>query len=218
MRYGARALWRRWTWLLLTALAGPALAGAQEYTADRAITPPAELAPAVGRALVQPGFQIRKSGSLYCEIWLRSHPPSGPASQEPNVTLPNIPPGTLVGVIRFAAAGADRRGQTVRAGVYTLRYGMMPRNDAHQGAARQRDFLLLSPAAEDRDPTATPKFDALVALSRKASGSAHPAILSIWKSGAESAGFGEQGDSDWVLETRLGDTPVAIVIAGTAGE
>ncbi|HEX5227174.1 MAG TPA: hypothetical protein VFW44_05665 [Bryobacteraceae bacterium] len=132
--------------------------------------------------------------------------------------MDSIPLGALVGVIRFDGSAEDRHGQTIRPGIYTLRYGLMPRDDAHQGAARQRDFLLLSPAAEDRDPNAMLKFDALMALSRKASGSAHPAVLSIWKSREESSGFGEQGDSDWVLDTRLGETPVAIVIAGAAGE
>lgn len=208
---------RSFTWIGLFLLSA-ALAGAQEYTADRATVLPAELAPAVARVLEQPGFQIRKGGQPYCEIWLRSHPPMGEASREPNVTLPDIPAGALLGVIRYDAPGVDRHGQTIRPGVYTLRYGVMPRDDAHQGAARQRDFLLLSPAAEDRDPVATPKLETLLALSRKASEHTHPAILSIWRPAAEAAGFGEQGDSDWVLETRLGATPVAIVVAGTAGE
>ena len=213
MRLGAISF-RRIGLFLVTA----ALVGAQEYTADRASLPPAELAPAMAQALEQPGFLIRKSGQPYCEIWLRSHPPSGEASREPDVTLPDIPAGALLGVIRYDAAGADRHGQSIRPGVYTLRYGIMPRDDAHQGAARQRDFLLLSPASEDRDPAATLKLETLLALSRKASASAHPAILSIWRPATEAAGFGEQGDSDWVLETRLGATPVAIVVAGTAGE
>ena len=45
----------------------------------------------------------------------------------------------------------------------------MPMNDTHQGAAPQRDFLFMTPAGDDRDLNATPNFDALVAMSRKAS-------------------------------------------------
>lgn len=200
----------------------PAMLWAQQYTADKAGPVPAELAPAIAQALEKPGFQIKKDGSAYCSIWLRSHLPSGPRSQEqngalPNVTLPNIVPGALLGVIRFDAPGSDRRGVSIQPGVYTLRYEIMPMNDDHQGAAPQRDFLLLSPAAEDRDLNAAPNFDALVALSRQVSRTAHPAVLSIRKAGGDSAGFSQQGDSDWVLEAPVGDTMIAIVLAGTAG-
>jgi hypothetical protein len=119
-------------------------------------------------------------------------------------------------VIRFNAAGSDRRGQRIQPGVYTLRYGIMPMNGAHQGAAPQRDFLLLTPAAEDGNLNSTPNFDTLVAMSRKASHTAHPAVLSFWKADTDSPGFSQQGDSDWVLQSNVGDTPVAIIVVGTA--
>lgn len=117
-----------------------------------------------------------RAGSANCaayrEIWLRPSLPSGAGSNEqkptpPNVTLATIPQGALLGVLRFDGNGSDRRGQTIQAGVYTLRYGIMPANGRHQGAAPQRDFLLLTSAAEDRDGNATPSFDALLAMSRK---------------------------------------------------
>lgn len=204
----------RWAGLVILA---SAISWAQQYTADKAGSEPAELAPAIAQALKKPGFQIKKNGSAYCSIWLRSHLPSGPRPEEQNVTLPEIPPGTLVGVIRFDAPAMDRRGQNIPPGLYTLRYAMMPRNDAHQGAERQRDFLLLSPAGEDRDLNSAPSFDALVAMSGKVSGTAHPAVLSIRKASADAAGFSEEGDSDWVLEAQAGDTAIAIIVAGIAG-
>ena len=193
------------------------MAWGQQYAADRSGPPPAEVAPGIAQALEKPGFQISNNRTAYCEIWLRTNPPAGARSQEQNVTLPNIPPGALLGVIRFDGPGSDRRGQTIQPGVYTLRYGIMPANDDHQGAGRQRDFLLLTPSAEDRDLNATPNFDALVAMSRKASRTAHPAVLSVRKADADATGFSQQGDSDWVLETKVGDTPIAIIVAGTAG-
>ena len=119
-------------------------------------------------------------------------------------------------MIRFDSDGFDRRGQRVQRGVYTLRYGIMPMNGSHEGAAPQRDFLLLTPAAEDRDLNATPDFDAVVAMSRKASHTAHPAVLSFWKAETDSPGFSQQGDTDWVLEAKIGDTPVAIIVVGAA--
>ena len=208
----------RWTWPWLLA---PAVLWGQQYKADRAGAPPAELASGIAQALEKNGFQISNQGAAYCGIWLRANLPSGARAGEqnaalPNVTLPNIPQGALLGVIRFDAAAVDRRGQSIKAGVYTLRYGIMPMNGSHQGAAPQRDFLLLTPAAEDRDLNATPNFDTLVAMSRKASHSAHPAVLSLWKAATDSPGFSQQGDTDWVLEAKVGDTPIAIIVAGTA--
>jgi hypothetical protein len=204
----------RWAGFLLVA---PAIVCGQQYTADKAGPLPSELAPGMAQALQKPGYQISSNGHPYCEIWLRATPPSGAHSTEPNVTLPNIPVGAALGVIRFDGAGLDRHGQTIQPGVYVLRYGIMPMNDDHQGAARQRDFLLLVPSAEDRDLNTTPKLDTLMALSRKASRTAHPAVLSVWKTEADSPGFSQQGDSDWVLEAKVGDTPIAIIVAGTAG-
>jgi hypothetical protein len=208
----------RWSWPWLLA---PAMLWGQQYKADRAGTPPPEVASGIAQALAKNGFQISNQGAAYCGIWLRASLPSGTRLGEqnaslPNVTLPNIPQGTLLGVIRFDAAALDRRGESIKAGVYTLRYGIMPMNGSHQGAAPQRDFLLLTPAAEDRDLNATPNFDALVAMSRKASHSAHPAVLSLWKAATDSPGFSQQGDTDWVLEAKVGDTPIAIIVAGTA--
>jgi hypothetical protein len=192
----------------------------QQYKADRSGPPPPEVAPGIAQALEKPGFQISRDGAAYCEIWLRASLPPGPSRKQsaaaPNVTFANIPQGALLGVIRFDAGGSDRRGQTIQAGVYTLRYGLMPMNGDHQGAAPQRDFLLLTPAAEDRDLNAAPDFDALVAMSRKASRTSHPAVLSFWKAASDSPGFSQKDDTDWVLESTVGGTPIAIIVAGTA--
>jgi hypothetical protein len=203
----------RWVGPLLLAVAS---VWGQQYKADKAGPPPPEVASGIAQALDKTGFRVDRAGAPYCEIWLRVSLPSGATSNQPNVTLPTTTPGALLGVIRFDAAGSDRRGQTIQPGVYTLRYGIMPMNDDHQGAAPQRDFLLLTPAAEDRDLNATPTFDALVAMSRKASHTPHPAVLSFRKADADSPGFSQQGDTDWVLESKVGDIPIAIIVVGTA--
>lgn len=187
-----------------------------QYRSEPAGAPPADVAPAIAQALQKDGIKITNNGTAYCEVWFRTTKPSGPASTEENVTLPSVPMGALLGVIRFDGKGADRRGQTIKAGVYTLRYGIMPINGDHQGAAPQRDFLLMTPAADDKDLNATPNFDALVAMSRKASGTPHPAVLSFWKADNATPGFSKQGDSDWVLQTKLGDTPIDVILIGFA--
>lgn len=187
-----------------------------QYQSAAAGPPPPEVAPAIAQALQKDGVKISNGGAAYCEIWFRTEKPSGAKTTEENVTLPSLPVGALVGVIRFDGKGSDRRGQTIKAGVYTLRYGIMPINGDHQGAAPQRDFLLMTPAAEDQDLNSTPAFEALVAMSRKASGTPHPAVLSVWKADSDTPGLSKQGDSDWVLQTKIGDTPIAVILVGVA--
>jgi hypothetical protein len=184
-----------------------------QYTAQPAGDPPPGVA-----GLNKAGAKIvGGNGSAYAEIWLRSTMPAGPATGETSVTLPTIPPGSLLGVLRFPAKGSDRRGQTIAPGVYTLRYGNYPVNGNHQGVAPQRDFLVLVPVALDKSGDAISDFDALMELSRKASGTPHPAVLSFWRADADQKpGLEKQGEKDWVLTAKIGDTAVSIILIGAA--
>ena len=187
-----------------------------QYKMEPAGAPPSDLAPALASTLQQQGVKITApGGALYCEVWLRTQAPSGAKSTDDAVVLPTIPQGALLGVIRFAGPAQDRRGQPVKAGLYTMRYSQYPVNGDHQGVAPQRDFALLVPAGEDKDPNSNPNFDALVALSVKASGTPHPAVLSIWNSSADKfPTFSKQGDHDWVLEAKMGDLAISIILVG----
>jgi hypothetical protein len=202
------------TKLLPFALFSASLAFAQ-YKMEPTGAPPSDLAPAFAAALEQQGFKISgPGGSVYCEVWFRAQLPSGPKSTDGAVTM-SIPQGALLGVIRFAGPAQDRRGQSLKAGTYTMRYSQYPVNGDHQGVAPQRDFALLVRIADDADPSATPAFDALVALSAKASGTPHPAVLSIWSSASDKfPNFSKQGDHDWVLDAKVGGVPVSIILAG----
>ena len=121
----------------------------------------------------------------------------------------------MLGVIRFPSQGSDRRGQVIKPGVYTLRYSMFPINGDHQGVAPQRDFFVLSRIEDDQDASAKPNFDALMALSRKASGTQHPLVMSIWKADDQNQSFSQQGD-DWILQRKMGDTNLAMIVIGKA--
>ena len=189
-----------------------------QYKLEPAGPPPSDLPPAVAGALQKDGSKIvAGSGTAFCEIWFRSTAPSGPKTAEDGVTLPTIPQGSLLGALRFPARGADRRGQNINPGVYALRYALQPVNGDHQGVAPQRDFLVMIPAADDPGPDAKPGFDDLMKLSRKASGTPHPAVLSM--SASSNAKFPElkkEGENDWALHAKIGDTPVEVILVGKA--
>jgi hypothetical protein len=156
-------------------------------------------------------------GKVWCEVWFRKALPAGFTSTESDVTWKSVPIGTLLGAIRFPAAGLDRRGQPIKPGVYTLRYGNYPINGDHQGVAPQRDFLVLTPAAVDQDPKQVAKFDDLMNMSRKASGGPHPAVLSMWLVESDfQPGLELMGEHDWVLKTTIGNAKVAVILVGKA--
>lgn len=187
-----------------------------QYKSESAGAPPSELAPTIAAALQKDGAKITNAGAAYCQIWLRTQKPAG-GKGEDNATLGPVPQGALLGVIKFDGKGQDRRGQNIKPGVYTLRYALIPINGDHQGAAPQRDFVVMSPAANDTDLNATLAFDALMDMSRKASGTPHPAVLSLWKADSDfTPGLAKQGENDWVLQTKLGDTPIALIVIGIA--
>jgi hypothetical protein len=185
------------------------------HTMEPAGPPPSDLNPAIASTLQKDGIKVLDGKKVWCELWFVSAVPAGPKSSEEAVTLPNIPQGAYLGIIRFPERGADRRGQTIKPGMYTLRYGNYPQNGDHQGVEPQRDFLVLSPVADDQDVKKNLSFDALVAQSRKASSTPHPAVLSMWRVESDfKPGISQQGESDWVVQTKIGDVPVAVIVAG----
>ena len=134
--------------------------------------PPADLAAGV-TARLAPAAKVA-IGSTTLEIWLvqsLERTAEGPGWS-------NVDSGTLVGAVRVSGEFKEIRGKAVKPGVYTLRYGLQPQNGDHLGISAFRDFLLLSPAALDKDPKVL-GFDGAVALSKEVIGTAHPASLSL---------------------------------------
>jgi hypothetical protein len=194
-----------------------ALTALAQYKTEAGGAPSTALKPDLVKQLQPQGVKIlRADGSVLCEVWLRASSP-GTAAVEEAATF-GIPQGALLGAIHFPAKHEDRRGQTIQPGVYTLRYSMFPVNGDHQGVAPQRDFVLITPAADDSDPAATPNFETLVRWSRKASGTPHPAVFSIWKQepGDFRAGFDKVGDHDWAFQGKLNDLLFAMILVGRA--
>ena len=189
-----------------------------QYKMEPVAAAPAGLAPELAAAIEPAGYRVvSAAGSPVCEIWFAKSLPSQPKSTEDGVTLPTLPHGTLLGVVNMPAAGADRRGQLLKPGLYTLRYSIYPQDGNHIGAAPQRDFALLVPAAEDKDPAARPTYEQLMPMSTKASGTPHPAVLGIYPSSSEKLpSFAKEGERDWVLNVKVGGTPLAVILVGRA--
>src|SRR5262245_59358212 len=156
----------------LATLAGVAHAQSLTPSAQPA-PPPTELAAGIKAELQKSGFKV-VAGDVTLEFWWASAVKMTAEGEG----WDNVDSGTLVGAARITGNFKEIRGKPVKAGVYTLRYGLQPQNGDHLGISTFREFLLLSPAAVDQDPKTT-GFDGAVALSKQTIGTAHPAALSL---------------------------------------
>jgi hypothetical protein len=146
----------------LALLAAPAAQAAGGVERIGAVSGP--VSDAVKAALDPQGYHVTLSdGSV--DVWLAKEI--------------GLDPYKFVGVLTLPTPRGDFRGQTIRAGTYTLRYAKMPSDGNHMGAAPTTDFLLLEKAADDPDPAANPTWEKLTEASKNAALTNHPAPLNL---------------------------------------
>lgn len=130
---------------------------------------PAEFAAPVAAAMT-PGGVKAAVGTNTVTFWFVKELPANAWAE--------LKEGTLVGAVKIDKDFRDVRGRVIKAGAYTLRYGIQPANGDHLGVSPYREFLLLSPAKLDTD-VAVKAHDPLVELSKETIGGSHPAVWSI---------------------------------------
>ena len=180
---------------------------------------------ALKKALEPIGYRVLlDDGSEWCKIWLAASVPASGKTDVEGALFPQLAESTLIGVISFAKPATDYRGQAVQPGLYTLRYELLPNDGNHLGVADNRDFALLVRAVDDPDPNANFDFKQLVALSRKATGSAHPGPINLVQPASDTVpAVSNDGQEHWMfadkLKMRSGE-PLLIgsVVKGKAAE
>jgi hypothetical protein len=175
----------------------------QEYRVEKISTaaPADEISAEIAGQLQAEGFKIVKGESrTLCEVWLANEWPISASAKTTAEILYPLTPGQLIGVIRYPRKAADFRDQEIPSGVYTLRYGLQPVDGAHVGTSLTRDFLLLLPAAADRDPQVL-EYKPLTAASKETTGTAHPGILSLQKPAEEGEALAirENAEKEWTI-------------------
>ena len=130
---------------------------------------PTEIAAPVAAKVAPGGVRATANGTNITFWWV---------ADLPGASWADVPEGTLVGAVKLGADMRDIRGRPLKASVYTLRYAVQPKSDDHFGVSPFRNFLLLSPAAVDKDPAAVDQ-KATIELSKQTLGGDHPAVWSI---------------------------------------
>src|SRR5262249_21040592 len=211
--------------LLLFFVFGPAriawAAGNGDYKIETigALTE-AKVAEPVRNVLSDKGMKIvGKAGKIVCEIWFRKEVPVTGSSVE-GATFGQIPESALIGVIHFPAETSDFRGQAIKPGFYTLRFGLSIQDGNHLGVSPSRDFFLLCPVGEDNNPKDISAADA-IKLSRIATGAGHPspwALTYPTTNEKELPKIVTNEHEHVILETKLktksGELAVGLIVVG----
>lgn len=163
--------------VLLFALVLAAQGGAKVETTSALSE--AAVAEAVRSALDAKGLKVLgEAGKPLCEVWFRRELVTE-KKEIPGAVFGQITEGSFVGVVHFPQPNSDFRGQQIKAGFYTMRYALILEDGNHQGVSATKDFVLLAPVSEDKDPNVNMTTEQLLKLSRAASGSAHPSPWSL---------------------------------------
>jgi len=216
----------RFVVLMAVLLLGAALnARAASYKLEPVSTAPEGLSVSLKAVLQPEGYKIvNDQGVAWCEVWVRREISNLGKPASPDAKYPALHLGELLGVMKFGAPGSDYRGQSIKPGVYTLRYCLILQDGNHLGAAPIPDFVLLVPASEDtKDPDALMSTEEVVALSRKASGTNHPAVINLASppAAASSSTLEKDEMEHWVLKVKAqskpaADLPIGIIVVGRA--
>ena len=207
--------------ILASQLVLAGMAFGQTYKVESAGAPPAADLPQPLQDVVesQGARVVNGQGGTLLEVWLSKTVPSKSASNSSDFLYGSLSEGEFLGVLHFPAQGADFRGQAIKPGFYTLRYGLIPQDGNHMGVNPTRDVLVLSPIAVDKDLSTALKFDDLVKLGRQASGTPHPGfLLGAPVNGDSFPAVVKDDQGHWNLQVKLhgasGEIPLAVTVVG----
>ena len=207
--------------LLLAQLLLTAAAYSQSYKAEAIGAPPADVPKALQDLLQAQGAKmVNDKGVTLAEVWLRKDFPPKAVAATSDVLYGALVDGAFAGVLHFPQDTADYRGQTIKAGFYTMRHVLIPQDGNHMGVYPYRDALVLAPVAAETNPPKDLSFQEMVDLSKKASGTPHPGfvVLAPAKDGQAAPGAFQDDQGHWDLQLKYqgpgGDLPVAITLVG----
>lgn len=146
--------------------------------AELAEPAPEVLSAEVRETLRESGIRITgPSGMLLADIWLRGNLPVSETSGQADQEYP-FESGALFGAMRISENNAgDFRKLAIASGVYTLRYGLQPADDAHEHTKQFRDFVVLLSASDDTNPDPISDAKDLSKRGIDTTGESHPAIM-----------------------------------------
>ena len=143
--------------------------------------PPKELGDAVRGLLSDQAMNVLdEKGQPLCTVWpVKSLTPKAGADPSKGLKYSQVDETTVVGAVKFPGEWRDYRKQKIKPGVYTMRLATQPMDGDHMGTAPYNEFLLLSPAAEDKKADLL-DVEALYKQSTKSTTRKHPGVMLLF--------------------------------------
>jgi hypothetical protein len=132
----------------------------------------------IKQAVEDKGYRVTLDDGWTAEFWFAKQFKTE-KKDVPGALYPELANGEFVGVASFPRGMTDFRGQAIPAGVYTLRYQLLPQDGNHMGVSPNPDFLLAIPIGSDPNPDQQLLYKKLVSLSAKTTGASHPAVIAM---------------------------------------
>jgi len=179
----------------------------------------ADASNALKQAVGEKGYRVILDDGWTADFWFIKELKTT-AKEVAGALYPELTNAEFIGVVSLPKGMSDFRGQAIPAGVYTLRYQLLPQDGNHMGVAPNPDFLLAIPAASDANPEQGYLYKKLVALSALASGTNHPAVIALDTAG-EAAKVAKDAQGMVVFTAAIATSggsseKVGIVVKGAA--
>jgi hypothetical protein len=181
--------------IVIAAICTTALA--QSAKVEHTGPPPAATSTEIKAAVEDKGYRVTLDDGWTADLWFVKELKLT-KTDSPGALYPELSNSEFVGLISLPKGMTDFRGQAIPAGIYTLRYQLLPADGNHLGVSPNPDFLLAIPIANDAKPEAQYSFDKLVALSAKSTG-AHPGVIAMEK--AAEPGTASLNDQNMLVMT-----------------
>jgi hypothetical protein len=177
---------------------------------------------ALKQAVEEKGYRVTLDGGWTAEFWFAKQLKTA-AKEVSGALYPELSNAEFVGAVNLPEGMIDFRGQTIPAGIYTLRYQLLPQDGNHMGVAPNPDFLLAIPVASDPNPQQSYLYKKLVALSAKTTGTNHPAVIALDTAGnAGSVDVSKQGTAVFTVTVPSSGASatekLGIVVKGSAAQ
>jgi hypothetical protein len=205
----------------LFCVATAVLAAGAQIERTGALSAPAA-SDALKQAVEEKGYRVTLDHDWTAEFWFAKQLKTA-AKDVPGALYPELANAEFVGVVNLPKGMTDFRGQAIPAGLYTLRYQLLPQDGNHLGVAPNPDFLLAIPVVSDPNPEQGYLYKKLVALSAKTTGTNHPAVIALDTAGDPSSTVADkQGTVVFTVTVpssgTSGTEKLGIVVKGTTGQ
>lgn len=215
--------------LCLLSFFSASAARGEEYKLATSDSGPEGLAAAIAAEVSPQGMSLIGPQRPFASVWLVKQATVPADFQATAAVRYPFVSGQLIGVLSVPKRSdfVEFRGNKLEAGTYTLRYGRQPTDGNHVGTSDLADFLVAIPADQDEDPAPISDVAKLAELSAAASGTSHPAILSLQpiETAADAATLAHDEERDfWILQTKIAvqrgekteQLPLRLIVVGVS--